>query len=100
MNPRQRSPNGRESSQSAAKMQDLEDMTTFIEFSQLFARSNVAEKLGLGQLTKPADLNTVVQLDDCLNTLETNHALALLSESARADVEDISSQQRLLFQLR
>lgn len=84
---------------SAAVMHELEEITTFIEFSQIVARSNFAERLGLPPSSKAADLRAVMQTDECLNKLETSHT-SLLSESGLTNVNNSLSRERFLFQLR
>jgi len=84
----------------AAPMHDLEEIITFIEFSQIVARSNFAERLDIALPTKIADLNTVMQIDEYLKNLESSHALLLLSESSLTDTGNNLDQQRFLFALR
>ena len=100
MNSRHGSPAGGGPVHPAAKMHDLEEITTFIEFSQIVARSNFAEGLGIAPPTKIADLNAVMQIDECLNKLESSHASLLLGESALTDTDNNLDRQRFLFELR
>lgn len=81
-------------------MHDLEQVATFIEFSQIVARSKFVERLGLTPLTKAADLSTVMQIDEYLNKLETSHASLLLCDPGLTDIDNNLSRQRFLFQLR
>ncbi|KEF57497.1 uncharacterized protein A1O9_05414 [Exophiala aquamarina CBS 119918] len=99
LNSRYGSPAGGEPVHPAAKMHDLEEIATFIEFSQIVARSSFAERLGIAPPTKIADLNTVMQIDECLNKLQSSHASLLLSGSLTKTDDDLD-RQRFLFELR
>jgi DNA-binding GntR family transcriptional regulator len=100
MNSRHATPAGEGLHSAAAKMDDLEEITTFIEFSQIVAHSKFAERLGLAPSTKVADLNAVMQIDECLNRLEASHASLMLDNAGLTNMNHGLSQQQFLFQLR
>jgi hypothetical protein len=86
---------------SAAKMSELNEITNFIMLSQVLARKSLGDKLGLPILSKASDLSAVMQIEGCLDQLETSHAsLLFLGTSQAKPGSDCLHRQRFLFSIR
>jgi hypothetical protein len=84
----------------ASKMHDLEQIATFIEFSQIVARSSFTENLGILKPTKIIDLNTIMQIDERLSILESSHSSLLSNISPLISPDTNPKRQQYLFTLR
>lgn len=89
-----------ECSQSTVKMAELNEITNFIMLSQVLARSSFTERLGLPSLGQATDLNSIMQIDGCLNRLETSFASFAVRDNAQEDAINDQSKQHFYFQLR
>lgn len=92
---------GDPSTQSVARMSELNEITNFIMLNQVLARHSFADKLGLPVLSKSSDLAAIMQIEDCLDKLETSHASLLLVSTPPTHSQDGGlERQRFLFQIR